>query len=79
MLMALEPLSLEDGGEDALMLMALEPAALRNGGGKTANFTVTADQDETPYIVLAFNNSVADTEIKNALSVAKDGSQISIN
>ena len=79
MLMALEPLSLEDGGEDALMLMALEPAALRNGGGKTANFTVTADQGETPYIVLAFDNSVADTEIKNELSVAKGGSNISIN
>ena len=79
MLMALEPVSPEDGGEDALMLMALEPAALRNGGGKTANFTVTADQDETPYIVLAFDNSVADTDIQNALSVAKDGSNISIN
>ena len=78
MLMALEPLSLEDGGEDALMLMALEPAALRNGG-KTANFTVTADQDETPYIVLAFDNSVADTDIQSALSVAKSGSNISIN
>ena len=79
MLMALEPVSLEDGGEDDLMLMALEPAALRNGGGKTANFTVTADQDETPYIVLAFDNSVADTDIQSALSVAKDGSNISIN
>ena len=79
MLMALEPLSLEDGGEDALMLMALEPAALRNGGGKTADFTVTADQGETPYIVLAFDNSVADTDIQNALSVVKDGSKISIN
>ena len=79
MLMALEPLSLEDGGEDALMLMALEPAALRNGGGKTANFTVTADQDETPYIVLAFDNSVADTDIQSALSVAKGGSDISIH
>ena len=78
MLMALEPLSLEDGGEDDLMLMALEPAALRNGGGKTANFTVTADQDETPYIVLAFDNSVADTDIQNELSVAKGGSPISV-
>mgnify|MGYP004504247917 CR=1 FL=1 len=79
MLMALEPVSLEDGGEDDLMLMALEPAALRNGGGKTANFTVTADQGETPYIVLAFDNSVADTDIQSALSVAKDGSNISIH
>ena len=79
MLMALEPVSLEDGGEDDLMLMALEPTALRNGGGKTADFLVTADQDETPYIVLAFDNSVADTDIQSALSVAKGGSDISIN
>ena len=79
MLMALEPVSLEDVGEDDLMLMALEPTALRNGGGKTADFTVTADQGETPYIVLAFDNSVADTDIQSALSVAKDGSNISIN
>ena len=79
MLMALEPVSLEDGGENDLMLMALEPTALRNGGGKTADFLVTADQGETPYIVLAFDNSVADTNIQRALSVAKDGSNISIN
>ena len=79
MLMALEPVSLEDGGENDLMLMALEPTALRNGGGKTADFLVTADQDETPYIVLAFDNSVADTDIQSALSVAKGGSDISIN
>ena len=79
MLMALEPVSLEDGGENDLMLMALEPTALKNGGGRTAEFQVTADQGETPYIVLAFDNSVADTDIQNALSVAKDGSKISIH
>ena len=79
MLMALEPVSLEDGGENDLMLMALEPTALKNGGGRTAEFQVTADQGETPYIVLAFDNSVADTDIQSALSVAKDGSNISIN
>ena len=79
MLMALEPVSLEDGGEDELMLMALEPAALRNSGGKTQTIEVNAGPDETPYIVLAFDNSVADTDIQRALSVAKDGSNISIN
>lgn len=78
MLMALEPVSLEDGGENDLMLMALEPTALRNGGGKTADFTVTAGPDETPYIVLAFDNSVADTDIQRALSVAKGGSPIPV-
>ena len=35
---------------------------------------------ETPYIVLAFDNSVTDTEIQNNLTVAKDdGSSIPIN
>ena len=80
MLMALEPVSLEDGEENDLMLMALEPAALRNGGGKTAaDFTVTADRGETPYIVLAFNNSIADADIQNALTVAKDNNPVNIN
>ena len=79
MLMALEPVSLEDGGEDALMLMALEPAALRNGGGKTKTIEVNAGPDETPYIMLAFDNSVADTDIQRALSVAKGSSNISIH
>ena len=78
MLMALEPVSLEDVGEDDLMLMALEPTALRNGG-KTQTIEVSAGPDETPYIVLAFDNSVADTDIQSALSVAKSGSNISIN
>ena len=80
MLMALEPVSLEDGEENDLMLMALEPAALRNGGGKTAaDFTVTADRGETPYIELAFNNSIADADIQNALTVAKDNNPVNIN
>ena len=80
MLMALEPVSLEDGGENDLMLMALEPAALRNGGGKTAaDFMVTAGQDETPYIVLAFDNSVTDEQIKASLSVTKDSTTIPVN
>ncbi len=80
MLMALEPVSLEDGGENDLMLMALEPAALRNGGGKmAADFTVTADRDKTPYIVLAFDNSVPDEQIKASLSVTKDSNIIPVN
>ena len=79
MLMALEPVSLEDGGENDLMLMALEPAALRNGGGKMAEFQVTADQGETPYIVLAFDNSIADEQIKASLSVTKDSTAIPVN
>ena len=45
----------------------------------TKDFTVTAGPDETPYIVLAFNNSVTEDEIKNKLKVTKDGSVIDIN
>ena len=75
-----QAVSLEDGGEDDLMLMALEPAALRNGGGKTAaDFTVTADRDKTPYIVLAFDNSVTDEQIKASLSVTKGITAIPVN
>ena len=44
----------------------------------TKDFTVTAGPDETPYIVLAFDNSVTEDEIKDALTVKKDGSDIGI-
>ena len=44
----------------------------------TKDFTVTAGDDETPYIVLAFDNSVTEDEIKDALTVKKDGSDIGI-
>ena len=71
--------SLENSGEEPVMLMALETAPFANGGS-TANITVSAAQGETPYIVLAFDNSVTDAEIQNNLTVAKDdGSSIAIN
>ena len=71
--------SLENSGEEPAMLMALETEPLANGGS-TANITVSAAPGETPYIVLAFDNSVTDAEIQNNLTVAKDdGSSIAIN
>lgn len=71
--------SLENSGEEPVMLMALETAPPANGGS-TANITVSAAQGETPYIVLAFDNSVTDEEIQSALTVAKDnGLPMSIN
>ena len=71
--------SLENSGEEPVMLMALETAPPANGGS-TANITVSADSGETPYIVLAFDNSVTDAEIQNNLTVAKEGgSPIAIN
>lgn len=70
--------SLENSGEEPAMLMELETAPPANGGS-TANITVSADSGETPYIVLAFDNSVPDAEIQSNLTVAKDGSPMSIN
>ena len=71
--------SLENSEEDPVMLMALETAPPANGGS-TANITVSAASGETPYIVLAFDNSVTDEDIQNDLTVAReDGSSISIN
>ena len=45
----------------------------------TEDFTVAAGPDETPYIVLAFNNSVTEDKIKNALTIKKDGSDLPIH
>ena len=70
--------SLENSGEEPAMLMELETAPPANGS--TANITVSAASGETPYIVLAFDNSVTNAEIQTALTVAKeDGSPISIH
>lgn len=44
----------------------------------TKDFTVAAGPDETPYIVLAFDNSVTEDKIKKALTIKKDGSDIDI-
>ena len=70
--------SLENSEEEPVMLMELETAPPANGS--TANISVSAAPGETPYIVLAFDNSVTDTEIQSNLTVAKeDGSPISIH
>ena len=69
--------SLENSEEEPVMLMELETAPPANGS--TANISVSAALGETPYIVLAFDNSVTDTEIQSNLTVAKDGSPMSIN
>ena len=69
--------SLENSGEEPVMLMALEtepPAS-----GSTENITVTAAPGETPYILLAFENTVTEQEIKNALTIKKDNQDIAIN
>jgi len=77
-----QAVSLEDG-EEALMLTALEPVVLTNGSGKNST-TITVDvtdSAETPYILLAFENTVTEEEIQNTLSVTKkdESNRIDIN
>ena len=55
--------SLEDTGESV-------PANSTN----STEITVSADTDETPYILLAFENTVTEAQIKNSLSVTKQNS-----
>ena len=45
----------------------------------TEDFTVAAGPDETPYIVLAFNNNVTEDEIQAALSVTQDSVDLPIH
>ncbi len=76
-----QAVSLEDG-EEALMLTALEPVVLTNGSGENSKtIEVTAGADETPYILLAFDESVSEEDIKQALIVTKkdETNRIDIN
>ena len=70
----------EGGEENIAVLFAAEPFALGNGENWT-EFDVTAGEDETPYILLAFENIVTEQQIKETLSVKKQGetNAISIN
>ena len=76
-----QAISLEDGEEFAVMLAADPPDAEPRGGGNSQEITVTADADETPYILLAFENTVTEEEIQNTLSVTKkdESNRIDIN
>ena len=66
-----QAVSLEDGEEFAVMLAADPPDAEPRGGGNSQEITVTAGADETPYILLAFDSSVSEEDIKQALIVTK--------
>ena len=72
-----QAVSLEDGGEEALMLTALEPIVFTNGSGENSKeITVNAKEGETPYIVLAFEKNVTEEQIKGNLSVKRGGVDI---
>ena len=66
-----QAISLEDGEEFAVMLAADPLDAEPRGGGNVQTITVNANADETPYILLAFDESVSEEDIKQALIVTK--------
>lgn len=69
----------ENGGRAVPVLLAAEPPVLKNGGsGNIKMITVNAQAEETPYILLAFENTVTEQEIKDSLSVTKQGATDSI-
>lgn len=73
-----QAVSLEDGEEFAVMLAADSPDAEPRGSGNVLTITVNANADETPYIVLAFEDSATDEQIK-ALTVQKGGADVTVN
>ena len=74
-----QSVSLEDS-ETRQAMLAGEPAMLTGGAGRGAvDISVTANEGETPYIVLAFDNNVTEAEIQTALSVTQNGVDLPIN
>ena len=72
----------EDGVGDIPMLLAEEPFTPKSGSENTETIEVTSvnqENGETPYILLAFDNSVTKQEIKDALKIEKNSQNISIN
>ena len=69
----------EDSGEAVPMLLAADPYAAENGGTNTQIIEVNANTGETPYILLAFENTVTEQQIKNALTIKKNSQDIEIN
>ena len=72
--------ALSEDNEKTGALQTEEPVVLGNrGGAVTKEITVNADADETPYILLAFDNSITEEKIKQALKVQKDGADLRVN
>ena len=69
----------EDSGEAVPMLLAADPYAAENGGTNTQIIEVNANPGETPYILLAFENTVTEQQIKDALTIKKNDQDIAIN
>ena len=65
--------------EDVSKRPARKAPAPRNGGSTQAEITVDGDEGKTPYILLAFDGTVPEEEIKSNLKMQKDGNDININ
>ena len=72
------PVSEEDV-EDVSKRPIRKAPAPRNGGRIQAEITVDGGEGKTPYILLAFDGTVTEEEIKNNLKMKKDSSDININ
>ena len=71
--------TLSEDDEKIGTLQTEEPVVLGNqGGAVTKEITVNAGADETPYILLAFDNRLTEEEIKQALKVQKDGKDLTV-
>ena len=72
--------ALSEDDEKTGALQTEEPVVLGNrGGAVTKEITVNAGADETPYILLAFDNNIMEEEIKQALKVQKDSTDLRVN
>ena len=69
----------EDSSEAVPMLLAADPYAAENGGTNMQIIEVNANPGETPYILLAFENTVTEQQIKDALTIKKNNQDIAIN
>ena len=70
--------TLSEDDEKTGALQTEEPVVLGNRGAVTKEITVNAGADETPYILLAFDNSLTEEEIKQVLKVQKDSKDLTV-
>lgn len=69
----------EEEVEDVSKHPVRKAPAPRNGGSIQTEITVDGGEGKTPYILLAFDGTVTEEEIKNNLKIQKDSSEIDIN
>lgn len=69
----------EEEVEDVSKRPVRKAPAPRNGGKTQAEITVDGGEGKTPYILLAFDGTVTEEEIKKNLKMQKDSSDININ